>query len=478
MVSPGVFAQIVSELEGEPFFPNLTTLHIVDLENFLKQYPFLLSQKIERVSAVLPNLWVKARAGIGAFIHALIAFAPEIRFLSITLRGKKTLEVSHISAINRLTCLRSLEISRLGGIKGTVDIFLFLKALVQLEELQLTIGDSVQTWCPAQKACISSTPGVSNLPIGAYLKSLQSLSIKGPSQIISEFLDFLGTSNLVSLSLASTCWLHAQQSAQLHNEPLNASERQTQTSNQQPSDLQPAEVRSQACVAACTSAPHRHEWTLTRWSNSLEKLTISSCDKTIFDFSSISKHEALKSLDIKGGITPITELLSSGAPGCNPLHTLSLSSPDTNLTLFELEKIAKRAPNLLKLSSSFYIGGDSELDSLAKVEPLTHPLEELTMPKAIFKDVGSSTFLLATKIAERLHVLFPNLKRLNYPPDENTIWGDVWHIVQLCQKIALYEQRRHTLAMDVSEAGVMTDGGHSSPNSGLELDSADCKLRE
>ncbi|KAF7762422.1 hypothetical protein Agabi119p4_9015 [Agaricus bisporus var. burnettii] len=475
LVSAGVFAQIVSKLNGEPFFPNLTTLHIVNLENFLKHYPFLLSQQLQTVSADLPYTWVNAKS-VAAFLQALVSLAPEVTFLSIVYA--KPLAFTYIGAINNLTCLRTLEINRLANLQETADIFASLKALDKLEELKLTIEDSAPTWCPAQNARFSPALGSTNpLTIETYLESLQSLCIKGPSQIISEFLDFLRTPDLVSLSITSTCWLHV--SAQPGHELLDANERRTQMSYQS-SSPRPARVQSQACMAACTIA-HLHSWTVTRWSKSLENLTIRSCDRTTFDLSGISKHEALRNLDIKGGTTPIGSLLSSGIPVFNPLRTLGLSSSASNLTLFELDEIASRSPSLLKLSSSFYIGSESELDSLAEVEPLSHPLKELTMERAILKDVGSHTFLLASKIARRLHLLFPNLARLDYPPGESRFWEDVWQILQLFQKIALDEKRRHKLATGVSETCVMTDDDRSSRNSGLEYVtavSADCKLRE
>jgi hypothetical protein len=381
---------------------------------------------------------------MGAFTQALVSFAPQIRFLIIA----HALEISDISAINHLSCLRVLKINRLANVQRTADIFLFLKALAKLEELLLVIGGFVETWSPAQRPLLQQTPDRTTLPTGIHLKTLQSLCIRGPSQIVAEFLDFLGSPNLTSLSLTSTGWLHVKRPAQLHNEPFDVSERD------QPSDQQPAELGSRSCTAACTSS-HRHEWILTRWSKTLESLTISSCDRTTFDLSSISKHEALKNLDIEGGATPITELFSSGVPTCHRLQTLDLSLPDSNLTLFELGKIALLSPNLLRLSSSFYIGSESELDSLAEIATRSHQLEVLTMNRAILKDVGSSTLHHASKIALHLHLMFPKLKEFNHPPgneSESKFWEDVWYIVQLLKNVAQYAKRPN-----VSEAGVMTE---------------------
>jgi hypothetical protein len=455
-------------LKGEPLFPNLRTIQVNDLENFLKHCPFLLSSKLEHVSATFPSSWESTRRSMGSFIQALVSFAPQINVLRITYTNEP-LEVFDITTISHLTCLRALEINRLVHIKRTADIFSFLKALVQLEELRLTVEESAQTWSPAKEVCVSPAPdAASALDTGSsHLKSLQHLIIRGPSQIISEFLNSLGTPNLISLSLASTCWSHGKQLVQLCNEPLDASERQTGASNQ-PSIPQPVELSSQSCTDACTSL-HHHEWNLTRWSKTLQHLAISSCDRTTFDLSSsgILKHEALKSLHIKGSITPFTVLLSPAVPTCHLLQTLQLSFPDANLTLFELDEIALRSPNLSSLSSSFYIGSESDLDSLAEIEPLSHQLEVLTMSRAILKDLGSTTLHYASKIAMRLHLLFPKLKQLNYllgNEIESRFWGDVWYIMRHSQQVALYATQRPPLV----DVGTMTASCPSPPPNVVE----------
>jgi hypothetical protein len=431
-ISMSVFAQVLSKLVDKPCLPSLKSIHITNLETFFNYSPFLISPALEDVNldvpAVIPSSWTSGDGQpMDAFLQMLVSRAPKMKCLRIN--HSDILNASSLSFLNQFSSLRVLEINAITGIQSMTDICSSLSTLINLEELRLTIKIG-KNWGMARE---SESP--SNTNDLRCLTLLKSLSLRGPSQILSEFLDSLETARLTSLTLASTSWLHVKDASPTVGKKKAQRRKSFRLS----------------CTSKCT-AVHENEWNLNRWRKSLKDLTISSSNRTTYNINRIIGYSALQHLTVAGGTTPVEGLLVPEASIWEGLQSLHFSSGSSSVSLSQLREIAKRAPKLTSFSSPVTADRESQLLPPHQLEPLRHSLEEFIVNGVALIgeqqiDVNSCCPRLACKIARQINLLFPNLKQLQYAPGESLFWEEVWEMVKLSQNVVRDEKRREEKKM-------------------------------
>jgi len=268
-----------------------------------------------------------------------------------------------------------------------------------------------------------------------FLALLEKLDISGPSIVIADFVQSLGTQRLTSLTVESESEVQASAGAVASKHgPLKGKKKPSTSIQTKNVDHRISDFRS---ILQTISS---------RWADSLRRMSINSCDVPI-DFSALSNVPLLEKLYVSDfTIDGLERALKPTGVWCH-LVTLCLTM---TITFPLLSLIALSAHHLKELDLSI---DASQAPLTENHQVLAHPLNLLKIHGPYSTNSGWALgwapidLPLCSQIARYLNALFPGMKELTSTSQVGT-WETVWQLVVFCRTTRDDDCRRPVYARD------------------------------